>query len=91
MFLFIILDQLNNVVSHCLERSRPHILVAELIEGILSSDHDEKTVTEEREMFIAKKIDTSAMAVISSTLLDIRPTIVGIKARMDAPADQRAG
>lgn len=58
---------------------------------ILSPRRDEKTVTEDSEMASAKKIDSSAMAVFSSMLFDIRPTIVGMNARMDAPADQRAG
>ena len=56
-----------------------------------SSNGDEKIVTEEREIVIAKKIGSLANAVTSSILLDIRTTIVGIKARIDAPADQRAG
>lgn len=57
----------------------------------MSPSRVEKTVTEEREMAIARNMDSSAMAVTSSMLLDISPTIVGIKPRMDAPADQRAG
>ena len=46
--------------------------------------------TEERDRITARMVDSSAVNEISSMLLDIRATKEGIKARIEAPADQRA-
>ena len=39
---------------------------------------------------MARRADSSAREVVSLMLLDINPTMVGTKDRMEAPADQRA-
>jgi hypothetical protein len=55
-----------------------------------SSNLEMNAVTEERDRITARVLDLSAVDDISVRLLDMRATTVGIKARIEAPADQRA-
>ena len=48
-------------------------------------------VMEEMDNAIARSVDSSAIAETSSILLERRATIVGMKARIEAPEDHRAG
>lgn len=56
----------------------------------ISPNLEMKAVIEDVDNKMERSIDSSATAEISLTLFDIRATTVGMKARMEAPADHRA-
>ena len=59
--------------------------------SVLPRNRRMNAVTEEIDSATARSLDSSAMEETSSMLLERRATIVGMKARIEAPEDHRAG
>ena len=93
IFLFDI--QVSNFAHATCERSDPLTLASakKAPEGIsvLPRNRKMNAVTEEMDNATARSVDSSAIEETSSMLLERRATMVGMKVRIEAPEDHRAG